>query len=465
MNLPREFYDMQARAASEQLRAEQSENREQVLQLEFIDMRNRAELAEKSALDLKAVADHLQRQRAETEAAHSRIYDEKNKEIAELQARMTRYERLLEDAERNAETLRKAYDEAKNRADSTTGKDNADLQKQNWQLFKDLNDKHDSWRNTQVRLEKAIKERDEYAKVAADLQKALAISEERNKRQEASINDLCRRAEHPSDCKDKLMREIAELTRQREEYKEEAITLDAELGIRKRLLEQAENQIAELTRQRDEAVRIAEFRHRALRKIGYAGFPITTEGGAEAIMDGMPHPNPPGTGQIDTEKQRLRQERDNWERTAADFHGNAEFYRGIVHQIGDTFGIAARTSYDGSVQEEVLALRVPELVRDLRRTLNEQRDRGTTWKQRYEEANRLLRLFGHDITGTNPVTKDEQGAASNPPGAGKTPLVNDPQAPSRAEIERTLDACERENDRLRLVIDSIQNILSLADEQ
>jgi chromosome segregation ATPase len=144
------------------------------LQRDFLDLRNRAELAEKSALDLKAIADHMQRQRAETEAAHGRIYDEKNKEIAELQSRMTRYERLLEDAEGNAETLRKAYDEAKNRADSTThGKDIADLQKQNGQLYKDLNDKHESWRNTQVRLEKAIKERDEYAKVAADLQKAL----------------------------------------------------------------------------------------------------------------------------------------------------------------------------------------------------------------------------------------------------------------------------------------------------
>ena len=85
MSLPNEFCDLQARAASAQLRAEQSENREQVLQLEFIDMQNRAKLAEKSALDFKAIADHLQRQRAGTKAAHSRIYDEKNKDIADLQ--------------------------------------------------------------------------------------------------------------------------------------------------------------------------------------------------------------------------------------------------------------------------------------------------------------------------------------------------------------------------------------------
>jgi len=78
MSLPNEFCDLQARVASAQLRAEQSENREQVLQREFIDMRNRAELAEKSALDLKVIADHLQRQRAADNDAHG-------KDIADLQ--------------------------------------------------------------------------------------------------------------------------------------------------------------------------------------------------------------------------------------------------------------------------------------------------------------------------------------------------------------------------------------------
>ena len=135
MNLPDEFCDLQARAASAQLRAEQSENREQVLQLEFIDMRNRAKLAEKSALDFKAIADHLQRQRAESEAAHGRICDDKNKEIADLQARMTGYGRLLEDAEGNAEALRRAYAEAKDRAGNTTsGKIITELQRENDRL-------------------------------------------------------------------------------------------------------------------------------------------------------------------------------------------------------------------------------------------------------------------------------------------------------------------------------------------
>lgn len=179
MSLPNEFYDLQARAASAQLRAEQSENREQVLQLEFIDMRNRAELAEKSALDLKVIVDHLQRQRAADNDAH--------------------------------------------------GKDIADLQKQNGQLYKDLNDKHESWRNTQVRLEKAIKERDEYAKVAADLQKALATSEERRERLVKAFGNLEPNPEGTqwkqiADLQIKLKQangERAELTRQRDAYKVE----------------------------------------------------------------------------------------------------------------------------------------------------------------------------------------------------------------------------------------------------
>jgi predicted butyrate kinase (DUF1464 family) len=51
-----------------------------------------------------------------------------------------------------------------------------------------------------------------------------------------------------------------------------------------------------------------------------------------------------------------------WMSSAAEFSNNAEFYRGIVHKIGDHFGAAARTSDDGSVQDHVLALKVPELV-------------------------------------------------------------------------------------------------------
>ncbi len=51
-----------------------------------------------------------------------------------------------------------------------------------------------------------------------------------------------------------------------------------------------------------------------------------------------------------------------WHATARDMANNAEFYRGIVVQVGELFGVAARTSDDGSIQEDVLALKVPELV-------------------------------------------------------------------------------------------------------
>jgi len=51
-----------------------------------------------------------------------------------------------------------------------------------------------------------------------------------------------------------------------------------------------------------------------------------------------------------------------WLDTAAQMQRNADFYRGIVVQVGELFGTAAKTSDDGSVQEDVLALKVPELV-------------------------------------------------------------------------------------------------------
>lgn len=54
-----------------------------------------------------------------------------------------------------------------------------------------------------------------------------------------------------------------------------------------------------------------------------------------------------------------------WLDTAAQMSRNADFYRGIVHQVGEMFGDAAKLSDDGSVQQEVLALKVPELVQAL----------------------------------------------------------------------------------------------------
>lgn len=62
----------------------------------------------------------------------------------------------------------------------------------------------------------------------------------------------------------------------------------------------------------------------------------------------------------------LERERDGWERTAADFATSSDFYRDLVREIGKPFGVAAYTSDDGNIQDEVLALKVPELVAALR---------------------------------------------------------------------------------------------------
>lgn len=55
-----------------------------------------------------------------------------------------------------------------------------------------------------------------------------------------------------------------------------------------------------------------------------------------------------------------------WRKTAEQESCNTAFYRGIVDMIGDLFDVEARTSDDGSIQDSVVALKVPELVEKLR---------------------------------------------------------------------------------------------------
>ena len=66
---------------------------------------------------------------------------------------------------------------------------------------------------------------------------------------------------------------------------------------------------------------------------------------------------------------KLEQERDNWIEAARLHLKNEIFYRNIIEQIGNTFGVAARTSDDGSIQDHVLALKVPELVDQMHKAL------------------------------------------------------------------------------------------------
>lgn len=81
----------------------------------------------------------------------------------------------------------------------------------------------------------------------------------------------------------------------------------------------------------------------------------------ELLSDGSIHSIPKGAL-----AEALRSA-EAWQETAAQAYRDVEFYRGIVHQVGEMFGVAARTSDDGSIQEDVLALRVPELVAELRK--------------------------------------------------------------------------------------------------
>ena len=55
----------------------------------------------------------------------------------------------------------------------------------------------------------------------------------------------------------------------------------------------------------------------------------------------------------------------NWMATAAMHARNEAYYRSLIDEIGKMLGPEAYISDDGSVQEDVLCAKVPELVREL----------------------------------------------------------------------------------------------------
>lgn len=59
-------------------------------------------------------------------------------------------------------------------------------------------------------------------------------------------------------------------------------------------------------------------------------------------------------------------QRDNWMETARQHCRNEEYYRGLLDEIGNILGPAAFTSDDGSVQQDVVRAKLPELVRSLK---------------------------------------------------------------------------------------------------
>lgn len=89
--------------------------------------------------------------------------------------------------------------------------------------------------------------------------------------------------------------------------------------------------------------------------------------------------------QLRGEVAELTRQRDNWEQSAKTFSDGLEFYRGLIRQIGESFGAAARTSDDGSIQQDVLALKVPELVDSLRATVETQAQELNEATTRYEK--------------------------------------------------------------------------------
>lgn len=54
----------------------------------------------------------------------------------------------------------------------------------------------------------------------------------------------------------------------------------------------------------------------------------------------------------------------HWHDTAEQYARNAEYYRGLVNEIGLMLGDEVFISDDGSRQEDVLCAKVPQLVRD-----------------------------------------------------------------------------------------------------
>lgn len=92
------------------------------------------------------------------------------------------------------------------------------------------------------------------------------------------------------------------------------------------------------------------------------------------VEGGMPLP----TGErVPTEEQQikdyvssLKSQVKAWTETARQHAKNESFYRDIINKIGAHFGDAAKRSDDGSLQEDVLALKVEPLVAQLRERIH-----------------------------------------------------------------------------------------------
>ena len=60
--------------------------------------------------------------------------------------------------------------------------------------------------------------------------------------------------------------------------------------------------------------------------------------------------------------KQLVLERDMWRETAKQAQRNTEYYRGLLVQIGEFLGPEAYISDDGSVQDDVIVAKLPEMI-------------------------------------------------------------------------------------------------------
>lgn len=62
----------------------------------------------------------------------------------------------------------------------------------------------------------------------------------------------------------------------------------------------------------------------------------------------------------------------DWKETAALYSKNVDYYKEILTEIGESLGMAAYISNDGSIQDSVLIEKLPEVVKEVMQHINKQ---------------------------------------------------------------------------------------------
>ena len=94
----------------------------------------------------------------------------------------------------------------------------------------------------------------------------------------------------------------------------------------------------------------------------------------------------------------LQRERDGFEQLARSYANNADYYRRLVVQIGETLGPSAYVADDGSVTADVLCAKVPEIVVSLKRERDEARRQLETAKEWLRVAKAAMSQGeGHEV--------------------------------------------------------------------